>query len=305
MSRWLVAFIGIATCVVSLGLLAAPAGALSTSTTAVTDNAAGLVTGGTLVFTATVTGGSGTPTGTLTWTVTDPLGDPVTCPDSTMLDSGGSGNCTIASAVAGTYSATATYNGDSTYSPSPPSPPDTPTVGRANQAPLSVTSTTGTYGTPLTLTTSGGSGTGAVSYSVANGTASGCGTLGSELGSTSAGTCLVTATKAADSNYYAASSAQTTVTLDPANQATLTVTSTTGTYGTALTLTTTGGSGTGAVSYAWSTAPPRAAPSRRVSSPRRRRAPAWSPPPRRRTPTTTQPPRPKPPSPWPRSIRRP
>ena len=50
MRNWLVAFIGTVTCVVSLGLLAAPAGAVGTapSTTTVTDDAAGVVTGGTL-----------------------------------------------------------------------------------------------------------------------------------------------------------------------------------------------------------------------------------------------------------------
>ena len=40
------------------------------------------------------------------------------------------------------------------------------TVNRASQAALALTSTGGTYGTGLTLTTSGGSGTGAVSYAV-------------------------------------------------------------------------------------------------------------------------------------------
>ena len=72
MKSWLIAFVGTVTCVVSLGLLSAPAGALTNSTTTVTDNAAGVVTGGTFTFTATVTGSSGTPTGSLTWAVTGP-----------------------------------------------------------------------------------------------------------------------------------------------------------------------------------------------------------------------------------------
>src|SRR6202011_2068807 len=76
--------------------------------------------------------------------------------------------------------------------------------------------TTGTYGTPLTLTSSGGSGTGAVTFAVVNGTASGCAISAGQLTSTSAGTCLLTATKAADANNNATSSAQTAVTLAPA-----------------------------------------------------------------------------------------
>ena len=213
MKKWLVAFIATVTCVVSLGLLAAPVGAASTSTTTVSDNAP-VVFGGTLIFTATVAGSGVTPTGTLTWTVTDPLGNPVTCPDPAMLDSGGKGTCTIASALVGAYSATVTYGGDGNYSGSFNSDPAG--VGPAPQAALIVTSTAGTYGTPLPLTTSGGSGTGVVTYAVANGTALGCAvSILDQLTSTSAGTCVVTATKAADANYNLTTSAPATVTLAP------------------------------------------------------------------------------------------
>ncbi|MBP6043507.1 MAG: InlB B-repeat-containing protein [Rhodoluna sp.] len=81
------------------------------------------------------------------------------------------------------------------------------------QSALSVTSTSGTFGSSLTLSTSGGSGSGAVTYSVSNGTAAGCSISGSTLSFTSVGTCLVTATKAADASYLVASSAATTVTI--------------------------------------------------------------------------------------------
>jgi hypothetical protein len=80
------------------------------------------------------------------------------------------------------------------------------------QAALTVTSLTGYLGSPLTLTTSGGSGTGAVTYTATVGTAAGCVVTGSVLTVTSLGTCIVTATKAASTTNLAASSLATTVT---------------------------------------------------------------------------------------------
>lgn len=123
-------------------------------------------------------------------------------------------------------------------------------IVRAAQGALTVTSTSGTYGTALSLTTSGGSGTGAVTYSAANGTALGCTVSGSSLTVTQAGTCLVTATKAEDASYSAMSSPQTTVTFAKAQQAALSIDGPYSLeYGETLPLATTGGSGTGAVSY--------------------------------------------------------
>ncbi len=122
------------------------------------------------------------------------------------------------------------------------------------QSALSLTSTTGTFGAPLTLTTSGGSGTGAVTYAVANGASTtGCSVTGGILTSTSAGTCLVTATKAADSTYSAISSSATTLTIGRASR-TLSFGSTTTytlAYGATQTVTATpsAGSGDGAITY--------------------------------------------------------
>jgi outer membrane protein OmpA-like peptidoglycan-associated protein len=112
-----------------------------------------------------------------------------------------------------------------------------------------VTSTSGTFGSALTLTASGGSGTGVVTYVVTNGTAVGCSITAGVLTATRAGTCVVTATRAADTNYNEESSTATTVTFAKAAQSALTVASTSGTVGSALTLTSSGGSGTGAVTY--------------------------------------------------------
>jgi hypothetical protein len=77
-----------------------------------------------------------------------------------------------------------------------------------NQATLRITNTTTsvTVGTPITLTTSGGSGSGAKTFSV---TGSGCtvGRTSGVLTSSGAATCVAKVTKAASGNYKAATSA--------------------------------------------------------------------------------------------------
>jgi hypothetical protein len=80
------------------------------------------------------------------------------------------------------------------------------------QAALVVSSVTGYLGSALTLTTTGGSGTGAVTFTAIPGTALGCVVTGSLLTVTSLGTCTVTATKAASLTNLAVSSVATTVT---------------------------------------------------------------------------------------------
>ena len=84
----------------------------------VTNNS--VTAGGTLVFTATVTGSSGgpSPTGTGGWTVTAPGGGSGSC--SATSGPSGSANvatytCSVAGAAAGTYQASFSYPGDSTY----------------------------------------------------------------------------------------------------------------------------------------------------------------------------------------------
>jgi len=93
------------------------------------------------------------------------------------------------------------------------------TVAKANQvtlsAPvLSVTSATdsgGVYSQALTVTSaSGGSGDGALSITaVVNGIATGCSFSAGTLTASTAGTCILTVTKAADDNYSAASTTAT------------------------------------------------------------------------------------------------
>jgi sugar lactone lactonase YvrE len=100
-----------------------------------------------------------------------------------------------------------------------------------------------------TLNTSGGSGTGEVSYALVSGP---CSLSGATLTGTGAGSCVVTASKAADASYEAATSAEFTVAVTLATQAALAVvpaSTTIDVNGTTM-LDTSGGSGTGDVSYA-------------------------------------------------------
>lgn len=111
-----------------------------------------------------------------------------------------SGTCLIKATIAagGGYEAGTSSNATFTFS-------------TASQSALSLTSLSGTFGVALTLTTSGGSGDGTVSYVYAAGTTT-CSLSGSTLTSNGAGTCLITATKASDSNYSSVSASQATVT---------------------------------------------------------------------------------------------
>ena len=97
------------------------------------------------------------------------------------------------------------------------------TISRANQATLTVDAVTGkVFGdAPFVLTSSGGSGDGAVEFTVV----SGPGTIsgGNLLTITGAGNIVVTAIKNGDSNYYDTPSAQRAIVIAKAEQATLRV----------------------------------------------------------------------------------
>lgn len=135
-------------------------------------------------------------------------------------------NCSISGTTltylrAGTCRVVASQAGDDSYEPAS-NVAQTITVARGAQAPLTVTSTSGTFATKLQLTTSGGSGSGPVSYAIdtnsVSATASGCAIGSGSLISTSAGTCAVIATKAQDDNYTAKTSTSTLVNLGKASQ---------------------------------------------------------------------------------------
>ena len=86
----------------------------------------------------------------------------------------------------------------------------------ADQAALTITTTTATYGTDLALAVSGGSGNGAVTYTVTDGTGKAT-VSGSTLHPVQAGTVTVVATKASDGNYHSVSSAATPITIGQAD----------------------------------------------------------------------------------------
>jgi hypothetical protein len=123
----------------------------------------------------------------------------------------------------------------------------TVTFDKQAQSAVTLTSTSGTHGTPLTLVASGGSGSGAYSFAVTSAGTAGCSISAGSLTSTSPGTCTVTATRAASTNYLAASSAATTVTFGKQSQETLSLATTSGDLYTGIIVSVLGGSGTGTV----------------------------------------------------------
>ena len=87
------------------------------------------------------------------------------------------------------------------------------TVTQGGQTtPLVISSTLTTYGSTLSLTTSGGDGQGGNSFVVNSGP---CTVSLSILTPTAVGTCMVSATKAANGNFLAASSTSTAITVNP------------------------------------------------------------------------------------------
>ena len=114
---------------------------------------------------------------------------------------------------AGTYTVTATVAEDNGYSSATSTPLAFSIEQISESSGITITSVSATYGTNLSLTTSGASGgTGAVTFNVVSGS---CTISGSTLTSTAAGTCMVTATKATDGNYLAATSPSTAITVSP------------------------------------------------------------------------------------------
>jgi alpha-tubulin suppressor-like RCC1 family protein len=175
------------------------------------------------------------PSGTFTVSATGGAsGNAVTFTSTTtgVCTTSGTNGATVTIVTAGPCIIAADQAGNAGYSAAP-QVTQTITINKANQATLIATSTatTVTVGQTATLGTTGGSGTGAVSY--VSGSPN-CNITGTTLTGVSVGSCTVTATKATDANYNAATG---TVTI------TVTIGSQSITFGTAPTVTV-GGTGT-------------------------------------------------------------
>jgi hypothetical protein len=183
-----------------------PAGAVSGSAfttqpvVRVTDSGGNTVTTSTAVVTVSKASGSGTLSGTTTATAV-------------------AGIATFTNLViTGTGDHVLTFTPDTLTAVNS----ETLTVSFAAQATLSITSlTTSTkahpYSQALSITTSGGSGTGATTFAIASGgTATTCAlsnsTATATITATTVGTCLIQATKAADATYASTTSATATFT---------------------------------------------------------------------------------------------
>jgi hypothetical protein len=91
------------------------------------------------------------------------------------------------------------------------------TIGKASQSVVSLGTTSTTFGVPLSLTASGGDGSGGLSFSASDGSAVGCRVVNGALLSNSAGTCLVETTKAESENFATLVSSPEVVTIDKAS----------------------------------------------------------------------------------------
>ena len=194
----------------------------------------------TATFTLTATGGTGS--GVYSFAVTG-TGCVIGGASFNILSkTGGAGTCSVIAtrAASGNYASKASAAVVFTFT----------TVA---QAALTISNATAAKiapaGTAITVTTAGGSGTGAIT--IASATA-GCSVVGMTINRSSAtGTCAVIATKAGDNTYSATSSASATFTFTAAAQTTLVIANTvvSSTAGTPITLSATGGSGSGALTF--------------------------------------------------------
>jgi hypothetical protein len=192
-------------------------GALALPTVQVTGTNASL--GGTVTFTATVSGASPTPTGQINWAFAGSSPGTPTC-SSTTLAANGTAICQVTPALAGTYTVTATYGGDSHYtvgqgSASATVTPGNPTVGvTANSTPTPAVAgpgTTLTFQASVTGVVAVPPSGGTITWTFPGGTPAGtrnCPSVtftGNPVQCTvtgpSAGTFAPTATYSGDSNY--------------------------------------------------------------------------------------------------------
>lgn len=162
-------------------------------------------------YTASATGGNGS--GALGWA----LGTGSTAPGAAVNSSSGAVTSTGAGTVViNVYRAT-----DTNYLASATTADFTITLGKAEQSALSITSSSsGTFNSPYTATATGGSGTGALTWTLGTGSTATSAAINASSGavtSTGAGTAVIKATKATDTNFNATTSAEFTITLEKAS----------------------------------------------------------------------------------------
>ena len=87
---------------------------MSTPTNVVT-NSSPTTMGSSITFTATLTGGGPTPTGTVTWSVSGTAGVSSCSSSTTNLSGGGTATCTVTASAAGTIIVSDAYGGDTNY----------------------------------------------------------------------------------------------------------------------------------------------------------------------------------------------
>ena len=132
---------------------------------------------------------------------------------------------TVNIVTAGTCTLNANQAGDTAYSAAT-QVQQSFTVNKATQATVNIAAVTNSaaytgsaYTATPTLSSTGGSGNGSVTYAVVSGgTAQGCSLTSGTLTATSVGTCLIAATKAADTNYLAGTSGNLTFTFTTSTQ---------------------------------------------------------------------------------------
>ncbi|MCA2997340.1 MAG: hypothetical protein ING75_01940 [Rhodocyclaceae bacterium] len=159
-------------------------------------------------------------------------GNPVTFSSTTtgVCTTGGTNGSTVTILTAGTCTIAGDQAGNASYTAAP-QVTQTIVINKANQSALTATSTSTSLviGQTATLGSTGGSGIGAVSFSSNN---ANCTVSGSNLTAAAVGGCIITATKAADSNYNQAVSAGLAITVNAAPLTPQTIT-----FGTAPTVT--------------------------------------------------------------------
>ena len=237
--------------------------AQATPADAVTDSGP-IALGGSVTFTATVSGpaGAAAPTGTVGWLVSGSAGA-TTCTGSTTTLSSGTATCTIDTTQVGTYVVSDTYKGDTNYTQASSNTDTVSVTPLATTTSLTSSLNPSTYGQPVTFTAtvSPADGGGTVSFSADGQPVPGCSSQPLSMVSgnyqatcttsaLSGGSHAVAAAYSGDTNYGGSSAAISQAVNQKASVTTLRSGSDPSVYGQAVTFTATvSTNGVGTVSF--------------------------------------------------------